>query len=357
MELKFPLPGRGAASNPPSRYLKSRYEAEAGLEQDEDGQPPLPTEVTCEQARTVLSRNDSPDLPFELSLNPYRGCEHGCSYCYARPTHAYLGLSPGLDFETKLTAKLEADRLLREELSAPGYRPRPIALGTNTDPYQPIERRFEITRKVLEVLLEFRHPVTITTKSALVVRDLDLLVALARQELVCVWLSVTSLDPDLARKLEPRASSPRRRLDAIRRLSAAGVPVGVLVAPVIPFLTDSELETILEASAKAGAQTAQWILLRLPGEVAGIFERWLRLHAPERADRILARLRDARGGRLNDPRFGHRFRGEGPIAELLAQRFRVAARRLGLDRPLPPLDSSRFQVPCGQLPLFSLGEE
>jgi DNA repair photolyase len=348
------VPGRGALQNPESRFLKERYEPneEDPWPEEETSSEPDETQVHLEEPRTVISRNESPDVPFELSLNPYRGCEHGCIYCYARPTHAYLGLSPGRDFETKLTAKTPAPQLLSAELQAPGYRVQPLALGTNTDPYQPIERRFKITRGVLEVLWQHRHPVMITTKSALILRDLDLLVALAGEQLVHVFVSLTTLDRELARRLEPRAAAPNRRLETIEKLSQAGVPVGVMVAPVIPALTDTELEQILEAAKLAGAWTAGYILLRLPQEVAGLFENWLLHHVPLRAQRILARVRDLRRGKLNDPRFGSRMRGEGVWAELLARRFQIATRRLGLDRALPELDTRRFLRSPAQLSLF-----
>ncbi|BCX82984.1 hypothetical protein MIT9_P2575 [Methylomarinovum caldicuralii] len=350
--MKPPYKGRGAVGNPDGRYNAWQYEpVDDGWEREDDDSPPR-TEVSLERPRTVIARNDSPDVPFDRSLNAYRGCEHGCIYCYARPTHAYLGLSPGLDFETRLTAKPDAARLLRRELQAPGYRPAPIALGANTDPYQPIERRFRITRQVLEVLDEFNHPCTITTKSALVERDLDLLTAMAERRLVHVNLSITTLKAEIARRLEPRASAPHRRLQAVARLRQAGVPVTVMVAPVIPVLTDPELETILQAAAAAGALGAHYMLVRLPLEVAELVEDWLRAHFPDMADHVLNRIRDSRGGRANDPRFGHRMRGEGIFADLIAQRFRIAARRLGLDRPLPPLDCSRFRPGMEQLTLF-----
>ncbi len=350
--MKPPYKGRGAIGNPDVRYNEYRYEPlDDGWPGEGEDNPPR-TEVSLERPRTVIARNDSPDVPFDRAVNPYRGCEHGCIYCYARPSHAWLGLSPGLDFETKLTAKPEAADRLRRELQAPGYRPAPIALGANTDPYQPIERRFRITRRILEVLSEFDHPCTITTKSSLVERDLDILTPMAERRLARVQVSITTLEPALARKMEPRACAPHRRLQTIARLREAGVPVTVMAAPVIPVLTDAELEAILEAAADAGATHAGYVLIRLPLEVAGLFEDWLNAHFPNMAAHVMNRIRDCRGGRADDPRFGHRMRGEGIFADLIAQRFRLAARRLGLDRPLAPLDVSRFRGAPRQLTLF-----
>ncbi len=349
MKPTAPHKGRGAVSNPAGRYNTTQHE------RVDDGCDVLSvphTEVVLETSRTVISYNRSPDLPFEQSINPYRGCEHGCIYCYARPTHAYLGLSPGLDFETKLTAKPEAASLLRRELQRSGYRCTPIALGSNTDPYQPIERRYRITRQILEVLSEFNHPLTITTKSALVERDLDLLRPMADKNLVQVNLSITTLKPEIARKLEPRASAPHRRLQAVTTLREAGIPVSVIVAPVIPVLTDPELESILKAAAEAGALSASYVLLRLPLEVADLFEEWLRTHFPLQAEHVLSRIRATRGGHTNDPRFGHRMRGEGVFANLIAQRFRLAARRLKLDLLLPPLETRLFRNRPVQMELF-----
>ena len=340
-----PRKGRGACSNPAGRFEPWTVEpADDGWPGDEPTPAPRTT-VAIDRARTVIARNDSPDVPFDRSINPYRGCEHGCIYCYARPSHARLGLSPGLDFETRLYAKPDAPRLLHDELARPGYRCAPIALGANTDPYQPVERRLRITRGILEVLAECRHPVMVTTKSAAVERDLDLLADMARQGLAEVAISVSTLDHALARRLEPRATAPARRIEAIRRLSAAGVPVRVLCAPVIPALNDHELERVLEAAAGAGARSAAYVLLRLPGEVRGLFEEWLAAHYPDRARRVVGALRAARGGRLSDARFGRRMTGEGGYARLLARRFALAARRCGLDRELPPLDTTRFRPP------------
>jgi DNA repair photolyase len=325
------IKGRGAASNPEGRYESVRREVEDdGWFPPEDADPRRPaTRVTEERARGIIARNDSPDVPFESSINPYRGCEHGCIYCYARPSHAYLNLSPGLDFETRLTAKTNAAERLRAALARPGYRPGPISLGANTDPYQPIERRYRITRQLLEVLAEARHPCTIVTKSAMVERDLDILAPMARDGLAAVFISVTSLDNRLSARLEPRASAPQRRLRAIATLSAAGVPVGVMVAPVIPMVTDTWIEKILEQARAAGARQAAWVLVRLPHEVAPLFREWLETHCPERAGHVMSLIQQMRGGRDNDPRFGKRMRGEGPFAELIARRFKVAARRLG----------------------------
>lgn len=339
--------GRGAATNAAGRFEPQQHDAQddgwGGLDEPPAG---VATTVTIDTARTIISRNDSPDIAFDQSINPYRGCEHGCVYCYARPTHGYLGLSAGLDFETRLFAKPDAAVLLRAELRAPGYRPKVIALGTNTDPYQPIERDYRVTRSVLEVLAECEHPVTIVTKSARVERDLDILAPMAAKNLVQVYLSVTTLDRDLARRLEPRASAPARRLEAIRRLHAAGVPVGVMSAPIIPVLTDAELESILAAARDAGATSAGYVLLRLPYEIKDLFKQWLAVHAPLAAEHVMARVRDVRSGKDNDARFGTRMRGQGVYAELIRNRFQLACRRLGLAyRDRLQLDTSRFRSP------------
>jgi DNA repair photolyase len=331
---------RGAVSNPTGRYERHQCIPETPLEASR-------TTLTAEASRSALARNDSPDVPFDRSLNPYRGCEHGCIYCFARPTHAWLGMSPGLDFETKILYRPQAPQRLRAELAARRYRCEPVALGSNTDPYQPVERGTRLTRALLEVLLEHRHPLTIVTKSDLVLEDLDLLGELARQRLAAVMLSVTNLDPELARRMEPRAPTPERRLRAIRELAAAGVPVGVLTSPIVPGLNDDELERLLESSAAAGAGWAGWVLLRLPGEVGPLFEEWLRAEYPERAERVLNRVRETRGGELYRSRFGERMRGRGPTADLLKQRFAVACRRLGLSRHPPALDTTAFRVPAG----------
>ena len=312
---------------------------------------PLHTTVTNEQARSVINRNQSPDLPFNLSINPYRGCEHGCVYCYARPAHAYVDLSPGLDFESRLFAKPDAAAVLKRELAKPGYRCESIALGANTDAYQPIERKLGITRAIIEVLAECSHPFSIVTKSALVERDIDLLAPLAARDLVQVFISVTTLDRELARRMEPRAAAPQRRLAAMAELARAGVPVAVLAAPMIPGINDAELERILNAAAGHGATHAGYVLLRLPLEIAQLFEDWLKRHYPERAARVLALVRETRGGQLYDSRFGIRQSGTGPYADMLAQRFAIAMKRLGLDRRgggAKGLDCTQFRVPDAQ---------
>lgn len=349
----FPGPrkGRGAVSNPAVRFESTTREAFDdgwGTLPDLADLPPLPTVLLKDRTKSAMAWNNSPDVGFDRSINPYRGCEHGCVYCYARPTHAYLGHSPGLDFETQLYFKPDLPALLEKELRKPGYVPRPVALGANTDPYQPVERTLSLTRQVLEVLERFGHPVTIVTKSAGVLRDLDILVRLARRNLVHVCLSVTTLDPQLARRMEPRAAAPARRLAAIQALAQAGVPVGVLAAPMIPGLNDAELERILAACAAAGATRAGYVLLRLPLEIAGLFEEWLHTHLPDRAARVLALVRQTRGGNLYDSRFGKRQSGTGPYAEMLAGRFRLAVERLGLNRAGvrgQGLDCSQFAVP------------
>jgi DNA repair photolyase len=312
------------------------------------------TSVTPEQARSIITYNQSPDIGFDRSINPYRGCEHGCIYCYARPSHAYLGLSPGLDFETKLTYKADAAALLRTELARPSYRCAPIMLGANTDPYQPVERRLRITRSILEVLLEARHPVSIVTKSALVLRDLDLLSQLAQQDLVHVMVSLTSMDAALKRVLEPRAASPAARLGAIRGLSDAGVPVGTLIAPVIPVITDTELETLLEQAAAAGARRAGYVLLRLPLELKDLFAEWLHAHHPGKAAHVLSLLEQLREGRLNDSTFGQRMTGTGIYATLLRRRFALARQRLNLGDHDFALATDRFVPLRAASPQMSL---
>ena len=338
--------GRGALSNPPGRFdLQQVAAVDDGwyLEEEPDS---IATTLDPDCAREVISTNDSPDIPFERSINPYRGCSHGCVYCYARPSHAYMGLSPGLDFETRLFYKQNAARLLEAQLARPGYVCKPITLGANTDPYQPVERRMKVTRSILEVLARTRHPVTVITKSALVLRDLDLLTDLARDGLAAVAVSITSLDNDLKRTLEPRAASPQARLRALAALNAAGVPSGVLVAPVIPALTDHELEAILTASAQARARWAGYVLLRLPYEIKDLFREWLAEHYPERAAHVMSLIRDMRGGRDNDPRFGTRMRGTGPYALLLKNRFRIACQRLNLRTSgRDAVDTSLFRAP------------
>ena len=348
-----PERGRGATFNPQNRFRREGREAyddgwpapaEAAMPDAEPAR--LRTTVTIQPARTLIAHNASPDIPFTQSINPYQGCEHGCIYCYARPTHAYHDLSPGLDFETRLFAKPNAPTLLRAELAKRGYRGDPIALGTNTDPYQPIEREWKITRGILEVLAEHEHPFTIVTKSALVERDLDLIAPMAAKNMARVYISITTLDKELARSLEPRAATPPRRLQAILALSGAGVPVGVLAAPVIPQLNDRDLEGILEAAAANGARHAGWIMLRLPLEVAPLFRDWLDAHYPLRAEHVMSVLRQLRGGRDYDARFGARMRGTGPFAELIEKRFALACRRLRLNRDREPLDTSRFRPPA-----------
>jgi DNA repair photolyase len=341
--------GRGATLQIEGRFENvARERVDDGWGTAEVELPPLRTTVTIEKAKSVLQRQKSPDLPFDYSLNAYRGCEHGCIYCYARPSHAYLNLSPGLDFETKLFAKPDAAMLLRAELAKPGHPCSPIALGSNTDPYQPIEREWKITRQILEVLAECRHPVTIVTKNALIERDLDLLTQLAQDNLAQVFISVTTLDAEIARRMEPRASTPRRRLQAIARLNEAGVPCGVFAAPVVPFLTDAELEKILEAAYAHGARSAGYTLLRLPYELKDLFKDWLATHYPLKADHVMSRLRGMRGGRENNSDFGARFSGEGLFAELLAQRFSKACERLGFNLEDAPLETGLFKRPSRQ---------
>lgn len=361
-----PVRGRGAPDNPLGRFERLAVVADPDddptLEMptpDGDGegaeggaQPRLATELLRDTSRSIIARNDSPDIPFDVSFNPYRGCEHGCVYCYARPTHEYLGFSAGLDFETRILVKEDAPELLRKALTAPSWVPQTLALSGVTDPYQPVERRLRITRRCLEVLAELRHPVAVITKNRLVTRDLDLLSELARYGAVVVAVSVTTLDPELAARMEPRASHPRDRLRAIAEIAAAGVPATVNVAPVVPGLTDHEIPAILEAAAAAGATGAGWVPLRLPGAVAGLFERWLEEHYPERKEKVLARVREIRGGRLNDPRFGSRMRGEGVWAEQIRALFRGARRRAGLDGPRPELSTAAFRRPGEQLGLF-----
>src|SRR5437016_6717447 len=351
---------RGARSFVAGRFeTVVRESFDDGWTPEEKEATELKTTVTEERARSIISRNDSPDIGFSQSINPYRGCEHGCIYCYARPSHAYLELSPGLDFETKLFAKTNAAELLRAELSKPGYVPSPIAIGANTDCYQPIERKFRITRQILEILAECEHPFTIVTKSALVERDLDLLAPMAKKNLVKVFVSIASLDRALARKLEPRAASPQRRMDVLRNLAQAGVPCGVMVAALIPGLNDKTLEEVLEAASAAGAAEAAYVIMRLPNELKELFKEWLAAHYPERAGHVISIVRQMRGGRDNDPRFGSRMTGTGAFAELIEKRFDIACRRFGLNghgagRKPPSLDCSRFRPPCaaGQMPLF-----
>jgi DNA repair photolyase len=347
--------GRGTVSN-----ASGRYEPLARVAFDDGWQgleqlPPFKTTVTADSTRKIITHNDSPDLSFDRSINPYRGCEHGCVYCFARPTHAYLGLSPGLDFESKLFMKPNAPELLERELSAPGYSPRTIAIGTNTDPYQPIERRFAIMRRILEVLDRAGHPVGIVTKSALVLRDLDILTRMAKRDLVKVAISVTTLDPKLARVREPRASTPSRRLGALRELVKAGVPASALVAPIIPAINDAEIERILEAVAEAGVRNAGYVLLRLPLEIKDLFREWLLENFPDRYRHVINLIRQTRGGKDYDSTWGKRMTGSGPIAWMIGRRFEVACERLGFNLTSAKTTTEHFQPPrpaAEQLDLF-----
>lgn len=347
--------GRGATINP-----GGRYEAEQRVA-DDDGWgsleelPPFSTEIAYEKARTIITRNDSPDISFDRSINPYRGCEHGCVYCFARPTHAYLGLSPGLDFESKLTAKPDAAALLEKELSSPSYQPRTIAIGTNTDAYQPIEKKLRIMRQILEVLAKFNHPVGIVTKSALVQRDIDILAPMAEKGLVKVALSVTTLDPKTARGMEPRAASPAKRLETIRKLSEAGIPVTVLVAPIIPAINEHEIERILDAAKAAGAEAAGYVLLRLPLEVRDIVQEWLLTHHPDKLRHVMSLIRSTRGGKDYDSQWGQRMVGSGPYAWMIGRRFEMAAERIGFNATRRRLRTDLFVKPekeKAQLSLF-----
>jgi DNA repair photolyase len=348
--------GRGTASALQNRYEAWSREPEGvGPESDDPDFPAarIRTQVTPTRARSIIAGNDSPDIPFDHSLNPYGGCEHGCVYCYARPSHAYLGLSPGLEFETRIVAKINAAELLRAELARAGHVCSPLAIGGNTDPYQPAERELRITRSLIEVLAEHRHPFTIITKNALIERDIDLIAPMAAQRLARVYLSVTNWDRELARRLEPRASAPHRRIEAIRALTQAGIPTGVLVAPLIPFITDLHMEEILERAAEAGATDAAYILLRLPKEVAPLFKEWLTAHYPLKAAHVMSLVRQMSGGRDYDGRFGVRQTGTGPHAQLIARRFDIACRRLGLARRRDELDRTQFRRP-GEMPQMAL---
>lgn len=345
--------GRGATLSPDNRYADAQREAfDDGWYQDELPNKPT-TQLLVDSAKKIITFNQSPDVSFDRSINPYRGCEHGCVYCFARPTHAWLDLSPGLDFETKLFYKPDAPQLLKKELANKRYRAAPLALGINTDAYQPVERQQQLTRRILEILVAHRHPVTIVTKSALIERDIDLLAEAAAQQLAEVAVSVTTLDRDLSRRLEPRAAAPQRRLETIERLSNAGIPVTVLIAPVIPVLNDSELETILGTVRRAGALAAGYVVLRLPHELDDMFMDWLTRHAPLKADHIMNRIRDMRGGKNYEAAFGKRMRGTGLFADLIARRFRLAGRKLDFPGS-PPLRSDLFIPPSldGQLGLF-----
>lgn len=347
--------GRGAALNMPGRFERQQREGFDDGWETPDDLPPLKTTVQEEKARTIITRNSSPDISFDRSINPYRGCEHGCIYCFARPSHAFMGLSPGLDFETRLFAKPNAAELLERELARPGYQVRTIAIGTNTDPYQPIERRYKLMREILTVLETYNHPVAIVTKSALVLRDADILSRMAEKGLAKVALSITSLDKDLVRTLEPRASAPHRRLGALKGLSEAGIPASVMMAPVIPALTDSEIEALLEAAAEHGATEAGYILLRLPLEVSELFRDWLLRNRPDRYRHVMNILRSMRGGKDYDAEWGQRMRGLGPYAQQIGQRFSLACKRLGLNQRRKKLNTELFtppQVGGVQLSLF-----
>jgi DNA repair photolyase len=347
--------GRGVLSN-----AAGRYEPIASIAFDDGWQsleelPPFRTTVSIDATRKIITRNESPDISFDRSINPYRGCEHGCVYCYARPTHAYLGLSPGLDFESKLFAKPDAPQLLERELSQPGYAPRTIAIGTNTDPYQPIERQYQVMRGILEVLERAGHPVGIVTKSALILRDIDILARLAERNLVKVAISVTTLDAKLARTMEPRAAAPGRRLEALRQLSAAGIPTAVMVAPVIPAINDADIERILDAAAMAGVKGAGYVLLRLPLEVRDLFVEWLGAHYPDRKNHVMKLIRDMRGGKDYDATFGQRMKGSGPYAWMIGRRFETACEKLGLNKEKASLATEHFRSPrprAEQLSLF-----
>jgi DNA repair photolyase len=346
--------GRGARDNPPNRFDRLHYAEPEEADAPADETPRPRTLFFSDPARRIVATNDSPDVGFDASINPYRGCEHGCIYCYARPTHEYLGFSAGLDFETRILVKERAPELLRAELAAPRWKPRVLGVSGVTDAYQPIERRLGLTRRCLQVCLEFRNPVAIVTKNALVTRDADILAEMAHIRTAAVNVSVTSLDGDVQRALEPRASHPEQRLRAVETLARAGVPTGVMVAPVIPGLNDHEIPSILEAAAGAGARFAAYLVVRLPHGVSELFEDWLARRLPERRDKVLNRLRSLRGGRLNDPRFGHRHRGEGPFAAQIRALFQTSARRSGLDGDRPALSVAGFRKPGGpQLDLFA----
>jgi DNA repair photolyase len=348
--------GRGAIGNPDCRYQQaSREDVDDGWHTPNDDAHRPRTVVYHDASKSIITRNNSPDVPFEQSINAYRGCEHGCVYCFARPTHAYLDLSPGLDFETKLFAKPDAPQLLRKELARPAYKCKTIAMGTNTDPYQPIERDYTLTRQILTVLRECRHPVSIVTKSALIERDIDILAEMAQDDLVEVMISLATLEPKLARHMEPRAVAPRRRLETLARLNEAGVPTGVLVAPMIPVLADQEMEAILEACHAGGARRAGYVLLRLPLEVAPLFEQWLQHHYPLKAAHVMGRIYDARGGKAYESGFGRRMHGRGAYAQLIGRRFDAACKRLGFNQRSVALRTDLFRAPAvhkKQLNLF-----
>jgi DNA repair photolyase len=348
--------GRGAVTNP-----SGRFEPQAKVAFDDGWQsleelPPFKTYVTEERARKIISRNESPDIGFDRSINPYRGCEHGCIYCFARPTHAYQGLSPGLDFESRLFVKPDAPELLARELSDPAYRPRTIAMGTNTDPYQPIEKKWQVTRRILEVLRDAGHPVGIVTKSALVTRDIDILSEMAKKNLAKVAVSITTLDHKLARAMEPRAATPQRRLATLRALSNAGIPTAVMVAPIIPAINDAEIERILDAAVAAGAQSAGYVMLRMPFEIKDLFREWLREHFPDKEKHVISLVRDLHGGKDYDSTWGHRQSGSGPYAWSIGRRFELACERLGLNKKRSKLTTAHFHPPAAnkkQLDLFA----
>ena len=347
--------GRGAASNTVGRFEQiNRVDYDDGWGNLDEELAPLATEVILDNTRTIINWNDSPDIPFDRSINPYRGCEHGCTYCFARPTHTYLGYSAGLDFESKILIKPDAAQLLRKELGKPSYICAPIALGTNTDPYQPLEREYRITREILQVLAEHKHPLSIVTKSSMVERDIDILAPMAAEGLARVFISITTLDRHLCRTLEPRAAAPQRRLQTVRALHEAGIPVGVMTAPIIPVLTDTEMESILQQAKEAGASTAGYVLLRLPLEVAPLFEEWLKLHYPLKAEHVMSIVRQSRGGKAYDAAFHQRMRGTGLFADMIAQRFKLITHKLGLNSERTVLNTALFTPPKPQRPQMDM---
>lgn len=347
--------GRGTVSNSVGRFEQLvRVEEDDGWDNLDEELSAKTTEVILDSTRSIINYNDSPDISFDRSINPYRGCEHGCTYCFARPTHTYLGYSAGLDFESKILIKPEAAKLLRKELAKAKYKCQPIAMGTNTDPYQPLERKYQITRQILQVLAEHHHPVTIVTKSALIERDIDILAPMAEQNLARAFISITTLDKDLCRTLEPRAAAPHRRLQAIAALHGAGIPVGVMTAPIMPVLTDPEMETILQAAADNGASSAGYVLLRLPLEVAPLFEEWLKQYQPLKAEHVMSIVKQSRGGKAYDSTFGQRMRGSGLFADMIAQRFKLATRKLSLNLERTPLRTDLFSLPASAKPQMSL---
>jgi DNA repair photolyase len=356
---KRTIRGRGAAENPPNRFERAHFEADPEADDPDLAEEPARPATTFmpDRSRSIVATNDSPDIPFDASVNPYRGCEHGCAYCYARPTHEYLGLSAGLDFETKILVKHDAPELLRKAMEKPGWKPTALSFSGVTDPYQPVERRLKLTRRCLEVLAEFRNPVSVVTKNALVTRDRDVLAELAAHGAAAVFISVTTLDASLARRLEPRTSPPDRRLAAVARLAASGVPVGVLVAPVIPGLNDHEIPAILAAASKAGAKHAGWVPLRLPGAVAPLFEAWLDRHEPGRKAKILGRVRAMRGGKLNESRFGTRMRPQGEFGGVIGSMFAAACQREGINTEKLVLSTAAFRRPSDRGHVSGAGEE